>query len=56
MFFYRNFPNPVTGESEQQFVKRTDDGVLISFFADGPLFEQYQAWVAEGNTADEWVG
>jgi hypothetical protein len=31
------------------------DGEVITFFTDeSPLHEEYLAWVAEGNTAEEW--
>lgn len=54
MFFYRLMKNPVTGETEKQFVKQTGNGEIIAF-AGGPLFEQYEAWVAEGNEAEQWA-
>ena len=33
------------------------DGEVVTFFTEeSPLHEAYLAWVAEGNTAEEWEG
>ena len=33
------------------------NGEIITYFTEqSPLHEEYLAWVAEGNTAEEWTG
>ena len=55
MFYYKEYQNPVTGEFERNIIKVLPSGSFISFAADnGPLVDEYNAWVAEGNVATEW--
>lgn len=55
MFYYKEFINPVTGDTEKHFVKVLDNGDYIFFSPNqGPLVEAYQAWLAEGNEAAKW--
>lgn len=57
MFYHRFVFNPVTEEQEKHFVKKFNNGDFV-FFAEhkGPLFDQLQEWIANGNETTEWVG
>lgn len=35
-------------------VSKTDGDTIIYFSEGSPFWEEYLAWVAEGNTAEEW--
>lgn len=37
-------------------VSKNDGDVVIYFSEGSPLWEEYLAWIAEGNTAEEWTG
>ena len=40
--------------SKTTSVSKIEGDTIIFFTEDSPLWEQYLAWVAEGNTAEEW--
>ena len=45
----------IDGETQQHIMKTNEDGSKMSFPSDAnnPNYEEYQAWVAEGNTPEE---
>ena len=40
----------------QSSIERIEDGALIPFDESNTDYQAYLAWVAEGNTAEEWTG
>jgi hypothetical protein len=58
MFYYLDMTNPMTAEVQRHIMQRLDDGGVRSFMLtdDNPNTVAYLAWVAEGNTAEEWTG
>ena len=58
MFYYLDLTNPITDEAQRHIMQRLDDGGVRSFplTDDNPNTPAYLAWVAEGNTAEEWTG
>ncbi len=59
MFFYLDLTNPTTNEVQRHIMQRLDDDGGIRSFPltdDNPNTAAYLAWVAEGNTAEEWTG
>ena len=58
MFYYLDLTNPITDEVQRHIMQRLDDGGVRSFplTDDNPNTEAYLAWVAEGNTPEEWTG
>jgi len=44
----------INGEVSEISIVRIDDGALIPFDPANTDYQQYLAWVAEGNTAEEW--
>ena len=49
---YRLFPDAPWGHMNQ--VRRLEDNAIIPFDPANSDYQQYLAWVAEGNTAEEW--
>lgn len=58
MFYYIDVPTIMTDEVQRHIMQRLDDGGVRSFplTDDNPNTAAYLAWVAEGNTAEEWTG
>lgn len=57
MFYHRFVINPVTEEQEKHFVKKFNNGDFVFFVEHkGPLFDQLQEWIANGNETTEWIG
>jgi hypothetical protein len=58
MFYYLDLTNSITDEVQRHIMQRLEDGGVRSFplTDDNPNTEAYLAWVAEGNTAEEWTG
>ena len=56
--FYFFDATDMNGSTERHIIKPLDDGAVISFplTDDNPNMVAYLAWVAEGNTAEEWTG
>ena len=58
MFYFLDTTNPMTDEIQRHIMQPLDDGGVRSFplTDDNPNTAAYLAWVAEGNTAEEWEG
>ena len=56
MFYY--FDTEVFGKVQRHILQPLSDGGVRSFHLtdDNPNKPAYDAWVAEGNTAEEWSG
>ena len=52
-FTYKKLKNPVNNKEETSLILRKEDGVFIPFDEANSDYQQYLAWVAEGNTAEE---
>ena len=48
---YKLIKNPITGVTNE-VVKRIADNAFIPFDNDNADYQEYLAWVAEGNTAE----
>ena len=48
---YKLIKNPITGATNE-VVKRIADNAFIPFVNDNADYQEYLAWVAEGNTAE----
>lgn len=57
MFYYLDMTD-YRGNTQRHIMQRLDDGGMRSFplTDDNPNTAKYLAWVAEGNTAEEWTG
>ena len=57
MFYYLDTTD-MNGNTQRHIMQRLNDGGVMSFplTDDNPNTEAYLAWVAEGNTAEEWTG
>jgi hypothetical protein len=57
MFYYLDITDYMDN-TERHIMQRLDDGGVRSFplTDDNPNTAGYLAWVAEGNTAEEWEG
>ena len=58
MFYYLDITNPITNETQRHIIQPLGDGGVRSFpfTDDNPNTAGYLAWVADGNTAEEWTG
>jgi hypothetical protein len=56
MFFYREIENVESGKIETHIYEIVNDSYMRTFPAtdDNPNMVAYLAWVADGNTAEEW--
>ena len=56
MFYYLDITNSMTNEVQRHIMQPLEDGGVRSFplTDDNPNTVAYLAWVAEGNTAEEW--
>lgn len=56
MFYFIDLTDGLTGATQRHIIKPLIDGGFCSFPAndDNPNMVEYLAWVAEGNTAEEW--
>ena len=57
MFYYLDTTD-MNGNTQRHIMQRLNDGGVMSFplTDENPNTEAYLAWVAEGNTAEEWTG
>jgi hypothetical protein len=57
MFYYLDIDN-MNGDIQRHILQPLADGGVRSFplTDDNPNKSVYDAWVAEGNTAEEWTG
>lgn len=57
MFYYLDSEN-INGEIQRHILQPLANGGVMSFplTDDNPNKAAYDAWVAEGNTAEEWEG
>jgi hypothetical protein len=59
MFYYFDSTNPITNEVQRHIMQRLDDDGGVRSFPltdENPNTAAYLAWVADGNTAEEWTG
>ena len=58
IFYFIDVEAPLTDEVQRHIMQQLDDGGVRSFplTDDNPNTAGYLAWVAEGNTAEEWTG
>ena len=52
---YQKCVNSITG-GEASCIKRLADNAFIPFDESNTDYQAYLAWVADGNTAEEWTG
>lgn len=51
-FTYRHLANPITGDPDTTVVQRIEDGACIPLDEGNADYQQYLAWVADGNTPE----
>ena len=58
MFYFFDVLNFMSSDTQRHIIELLDDGSVRSFpmTDDNPNMVAYLAWVAEGNTAEEWEG
>jgi hypothetical protein len=58
MFYYCDITDELTDTTQRYILQPLHDGGVRSFpmTDDNPNMVAYLAWVAEGNTAEEWTG
>ena len=56
MYFFVDVKDPMTKETMRSLITNVREDSYTSFpmVDDNPNMVQYLAWVAEGNTAEEW--
>ena len=56
MFYFLDIKDSFTTHTQRHIVQRNADGATVSFplTDDNPNKPAYDAWVAEGNTAEPW--
>jgi hypothetical protein len=56
MFYFFNVQNLMTQQSEQHIYEVVTDGYIVTFpySDDNPNKQRVDAWIAEGNTLEEW--
>ena len=56
MFYFWDITNPMTDETQRHIMQPLEDGGVRSFplTDDNPNTAGYLAWLAEGNTPEEW--
>ena len=56
VFFFFDITNPITQEVQRHIIEPLSEGAYRSFplADDNPNKAAYDAWVTEGNTAEEW--
>ena len=56
MFYFFNVQNFMTQESQQHICEVIADGYIVTFpySDDNPNKQRVDAWLAEGNTLEEW--
>ena len=48
---FKIYTSPLTGKTQ---IVRLSDNAFIEHHEWHPAYQEYLAWVAEGNTAEEW--
>tara|TARA_R100001510_G_C7453560_1_gene77310 strand:+ start:334 stop:504 length:171 start_codon:yes stop_codon:yes gene_type:complete len=52
-FTYKELKDPLTGEIDTKMILRKEDNAFIPVAEGNRDYQEYLAWVAEGNTAEE---
>ena len=52
-YTYKQLKNDLTGELDSKIILRKEDNAFIPFDEANRDYQEYLAWVAEGNTAEE---
>ena len=51
-YTYKQLKNDLTGELDSKIILRKEDNAFIPFDSANKDYQEYLAWVAEGNTAE----
>ena len=51
-YTYKKLKNPVDNTEETSLILRKEDGAFIPFDESNTDYQDYLAWVADGNTAE----